>query len=316
MDYKSTLNLPKTSFPMKANLASAEPKVLAQWEQDRLYEQILSKRKGSDPFILHDGPPYANGDIHIGHALNKVLKDFIVRYRTMQGRWSPYIPGWDCHGLPIEYALMKELKVTKHQVNIVDFRRKARAYAQRYVAIQRDQFKRLGVQGDWDHPYLTLQPDYVAAALRALAALVSKGFVYRARKPVNWCWSCETALAEAEVEYEQYSSPSIYVKFELDPESAQQVLRTGSDAMGSDPGWVFLVIWTTTPWTLMGNVAVAVHPSFRYAARKIGPRQVGLFLENLPASTQRDLEKAGIEPPILTKFEGKQMEGWTYRHPF
>ncbi len=302
MDYKATLNLPKTSFPMKGNLPQSEPKLLERWDKSSLYGQILERRKGKPLFVLHDGPPYANGEIHIGHALNKVLKDLIVRHQTMRGKLSHYIPGWDCHGLPIEYALMRELKVTKHQVDVVDFRRKARAYALQYVGIQRDQFKRLGVTGDWEHPYLTLEPGYAASALRVLKALVEKGFVYRARKPVNWCWSCETALAEAEVEYERHTSLSIYVKFPVGDAGA----RHGDH----------LVIWTTTPWTLMGNVAVAVHPDFEYAWRQVGPHERWLTLAQLPASAQRDLGASVDSGHIVETVRGEALEGLVYRHPF
>ena len=300
MDYKATLNLPKTDFPMKANLAQAEPKVLARWDEERLYEKLQTARKEAPPFILHDGPPYANGDIHIGHALNKILKDFILRYQSMRGRRAPYVPGWDCHGLPIEFALMKDLKTTKHKVDVVDFRKKARAYAQRFVDTQRQQFKRLGILGDWDHPYLTLHPEYVAAELRALAKIVSKGFVYRARKPVNWCWSCETALAEAEVEYDNLSSPSLYAKF--------PVLQDGPDK-------TYLVIWTTTPWTLMGNVAVAVHSDFTYAKRRVSPNEIWITLADLPKAALRDVKSAS-EAEVIETFPGKKLEGLRYRHPF
>ncbi len=312
MDYKATLNLPKTSFPMKANLPAAEPKVLARWEEERLTEKILAARKDGEPFILHDGPPYANGDIHMGHALNKVLKDIIVRFHGLRGRRAPYVPGWDCHGLPIEHALMKEMKVTKHQVKIVEFRKQARAYALKYVGIQREQFKRLGIQGDWEHPYLTLEPGYVAAELNALAELVSKGYVYRARRPVNWCWSCETALAEAEVEYDQHTSPSIYVKFELTPDSARKLKLPADQEIFP----VFLVIWTTTPWTLMGNVAVAVHPDFEYAVRRGSGSQAWIVLADLPKGSPLMGPIGEDSHPLLKKLRGKDLEGLVYRHPF
>ena len=312
MDYKATLNLPKTSFAMKGNLPQTEPKMLERWEAEKLYAQVLAHREGSPSFILHDGPPYANGDIHIGHALNKILKDFIVRSKTMRGFQSPYVPGWDCHGLPIEYALMKELKVNKHQVDIADFRRKARVYATKYVGIQRDQFKRLGIQGDWGNPYLTLEPGYVTAALRVLSTLVGKGFIYRARKPVNWCWSCETALAEAEVEYEAHTSPSVYVKFPLTEETAR---KNGRIEPGARRG-TYLVIWTTTPWTLMGNVAVAVHPNLEYAVRNVGQNEEWITLVNLPEGTRQalgsDVDPRNVKQTII----GKDLEGWKYYHPF
>ncbi len=315
-DYKSTLNLPKTAFPMKGNLPLTEPQVLARWEEQRLYEKLLEARRGAEPFILHDGPPYANGDIHMGHALNKILKDIIVRYQTMRGKRAPYVPGWDCHGLPIEYALMKELKVTKHQVKAADFRKQAREYALKYVGIQREQFKRLGVMGDWDHPYLTLDPGYVSAALRALAALASKGYIYRARRPVNWCWSCETALAEAEVEYEQHSSPSVFVKFELtggDRFASPAFLRK-QEGGARDDVKVYLVIWTTTPWTLMGNVAVAVHPEYEYSVWKVGSEE-WVTASELPADSRELIGFEKNRPQELKRLRGKELEGLLYRHP-
>jgi len=310
MDYKTTLNLPKTAFPMRANLPENEPKRLAQWEESRFYQGLLEHGQGKPPFILHDGPPYANGDIHIGHALNKILKDLVVRYQSSRGKHTPFIPGWDCHGLPIEYQLMKELGVTKHQVDRVAFRKKARAFALKFVETQREQFKRLGCLGDWDNPYLTLEPAYVGETLRALWALVRKGFVYRDRRPVNWCWSCETALAEAEVEYEDYASPSVFVKFELDKESAQSLL---SGVAGPETQ-VYLVIWTTTPWTLMGNVAVAVHPKFKYAVHRAGTDELWVTASNLPAQSVKALGLKPTDKPIR-ELSGKEMEGWRYQHP-
>ena len=203
MDYKATLQLPRTDFPMKADLPKREPAAIARWDAMGLYARVLKKNqeRGGPRFLLHDGPPYANGDIHIGHALNKILKDVIVRYKTMRGFDAPYVPGWDCHGMPIEHQLFKELKLTKHQIAQTVFREQARAYAQRYVDIQREQFKRLGVLGDWDRPYLTMAKDYELTILRMFRELMEAGYIYRGKKPVYWCATCETALAEAEVEY-------------------------------------------------------------------------------------------------------------------
>jgi isoleucyl-tRNA synthetase len=198
MDYKQTLNLPATNFPMKADLPVREPLFLKKWEEQGIYSQIRAASKGKKKFILHDGPPYANGDIHIGHALNKILKDAIVKFRTMRGFDSPYVPGWDCHGLPVEHQLFKELKITKHEIDPVTFRKKAADYANGFVAKQRDQFKRLGIFGDWERPYLTLAPGYEACVIEAFGRLVEKGFIYQSLKPVHWCVSCETALAEAD----------------------------------------------------------------------------------------------------------------------
>ncbi|MCX5710779.1 MAG: isoleucine--tRNA ligase, partial [Candidatus Omnitrophica bacterium] len=298
-DYKSTLNLPKTDFPMKADLPKREPETLKRWQAQDLYGSILKKSNGKPKYVLHDGPPYANGDIHIGHALNKTLKDIVVKYKNLQGFDSPYVPGWDCHGLPVEHQLFKELKINKYQIAQVDFRKKAFDYAMRYVELQKEEFKRLGVFGDWEHPYLTLDPVYEKSIIDSLGELVKKGYIYRGLKPVNWCYRCETALAEAEVEYEDHASPSIFVKFKLD---AQKDFK---DA--------FLVIWTTTPWTLMANVAVAVHPAFTYSYIKSEKGNL------IVASTLLNsfLEKAGIGGHQLIKeFKGKDLEGLTYDHPF
>src|SRR3989338_11324305 len=202
MDYKNTLNLPRTDFPMKADLPHRNPGILRGWQDNELYNGIRKKYKGKRKFILHDGPPYANGNIHMGHALNKILKDIVIKYRTMRGFDSPYVPGWDCHGLPVEHQLFKELKITKYEIGQVEFRKKAHAYAMKFVELQKEEFKRLGVLGDWGSPYLTLYRDYEASVIRSFGKLVEGGYIYKDLKPVNWCATCETALAEAEVEYE------------------------------------------------------------------------------------------------------------------
>ncbi len=308
MEYRKTLNLPQTEFAMKANLAQREPARLAKWEKENLYGQIREKSKGGPrgKFILHDGPPYANGDIHIGHALNKILKDMIVKFRTMQGFDSPYIPGWDCHGLPIEHQLFKELKLDKTKVDRVDFRRRAHDYAMKYVGIQKEQFKRLGVLGDWDNPYLTLTKDYEYWILKSLQTLTEKGYVYRGLKPVNWCFGCETALAEAEVEYKNHTSPSVYVKFKVNNPEAIKDLPKGKD--------VYLLIWTTTPWTLIANVAVAVHPAYKYKIVD-DPTHGILIIEDSLVPTLKWREK-GAHPPILGYIQGKMLESLKYAHPF
>jgi len=258
MDYKSTLNLPKTGFPMKANLPSHEPEHSSKWQSINIYQLIQQKSKKNPKYILHDGPPYANGDIHIGHALNKTLKDIVVKYKTMRGFYSPFVPGWDCHGLPVEHQLFKELGITKNEISQIEFRKKAYGYAMKFVTIQKEQFKRLGVFGDWNNPYLTLTPDYEEAILRSFLDLVKKVYIYRGLKPVNWCFKCETALAEAEVEYEEHTSPSIYVKFEIiNPVDKLRGLLKGKK--------FYAIAWTTTPWTLIANVAIAIHPDFKYA---------------------------------------------------
>ncbi len=304
MDYQKTLNLPKTDFAMKANLAQRELDFLRKWQELDIYQKIRQNSQGREKFVLHDGPPYANGNIHIGHALNKILKDMIVKFKTMQGFDSPYIPGWDCHGLPIEHQLLKDLKTTKAKVECVDFRNKAHDYAMNFVGVQREQFKRLGVFGDWENPYLTLAPEYEYWILESLATLTEKEYVYRGLKPVNWCFHCETALAEAEVEYEDHASPSVYVKFSV---NNPEVLD------GSFKKKLSLLIWTTTPWTLLANVAVAVHPQFQYALVDIGSEI--LIIETSLAP--KIFSKAGIsEFTILKELPGSTLTKIVYTHPF
>ena len=306
MDYKSTLNLPKTDFPMKADLPKREPLLLKQWEDAALYELIREKGAGKPKYVLHDGPPYANGDIHIGHALNKNLKDIVIKFKTMRGFDSPYVPGWDCHGLPVEHQLFKELKITKYQIGQVEFRQKAHDYALKYVSTQREQFKRLGVFGDWQNPYLTLDPVYEEGIIRSFGTLVEKGYIYRGLKPVNWCFKCETALAEAEVEYGDHVSPSVFVKFEIDRSNGLP-----GDKVATSPS--HLLIWTTTPWTLVANVAVAVHPELSYVLVDTEKGKM-IIAESLLSSV---LSRAGIEKyEILNKYEGAQLQGLVYQHPF
>ncbi len=272
MDYKTTLNLPKTDFPMKANLPQREPELLAWWQQEGLYERIQEQGQGRPLFVLHDGPPYANGRIHIGHALNKILKDIIVKSKTMAGFRVPYLPGWDCHGLPIEHQVLKELGDKKKNLDVLAIRRLCREYAEKYLGIQREEFRRLGVLGEWDHPYVTMDPAYEATILREFGKFVEQGGVYKGLKPVLWCMVDQTALAEAEVEYEDHTSPSIYVKF---PVVTQPNLLGGSAifdlAFPPDVKSVSVVIWTTTPWTLPANQALCLHPEFDYAFVQVGP---------------------------------------------
>jgi len=300
-EYKHTLNLPKTDFPMKADLPKREPLMLEDWSKSGLYGLIRKKPAKKGKYILHDGPPYANGDIHIGHALNKTLKDIVMKYKTMQGYDCPYVPGWDCHGLPIEHQLFKELKITKHQIPQLEFRKKAHDYAMKHVANQKEQFKRLGIFGDWENPYLTLSHEYEEAIIRSFNKLYDggKGFIARGLKPVNWCFKCETALAEAEVEYENHISPSVFVKFKA---------REGK---GMFPDSYF-VIWTTTPWTLIANVAVAVHPDLSYSYVKTS--KGNLIIADVRLNV---LEQAGIDKYELIKnFKGRDLEGIVYDHPF
>jgi isoleucyl-tRNA synthetase len=259
MDYKKTLNLPSTKFPMKASLAKREPGQLKIWDEDGLYEKIRQVSRGREKFILHDGPPYANGHIHIGTALNKILKDIIIRSRQMTGYDAVYVPGWDCHGLPVEHNVEKELGSKKLEMSQAEIRRLCRAYAEKYIEIQREEFKRLGVMGEWEDPYLTMNYEYEATIARECGKFAIQGSLFRSKKPIYWCCSCKTALAEAEIEYHDESSPSIFVKFPLKDDLSAEIPDLGDKK-------VFVVIWTTTPWTLPANLAVALHPEFVYAA--------------------------------------------------
>src|SRR5437016_9773878 len=245
-NYKDTLNLPRTDFPMKANLAQREPELLKKWEETRIYQQIQKARENSELFVLHDGPPFANGDVHMGTALNKILKDFVVKSQTMLGKRAPYVPGWDCHGLPIEYKVVKESR----DLSPLEVRKRCDAFARKYVDLQRAQFKRLGVLGDWERPYLTLDPKYEAEILRAFAVFVEKGLVYQSKKPVFWSTGAQTALAEAEVEYQERDDTAVYVKFPI--------------VSGEWKDKASIAIWTTTPWTLPANLAIAVDPKTEY----------------------------------------------------
>src|SRR5207248_10834404 len=249
-NYKNTLNLPRTEFPMKANLAAREPEMLREWEETRLYQQIQKSRDGRELFVLHDGPPFANGDVHMGTALNKILKDFVVKSQTMLGKRAPYLPGWDCHGLPIEYKVVKESR----GLSPLEVRRRSEAFARKYIDIQRQQFKRLGVLGEWDHPYLTMDPKYEAVILKVFAEFVDKGLVYQSQKPVFWSTGAQTALAEAEVEYQERDDTAVYVAFPI----------TSGDLAGK----ASMAIWTTTPWTLPANLAIAVDPDELYVVQE------------------------------------------------
>ena len=306
MDYKATLNLPKTDFPMRANLAEREPELLRGWERDNLYARLREARAGREMWILHDGPPYANGHIHIGHALNKILKDMVVKSRSMAGYDAVYVPGWDCHGLPIEHQVDKELGSKAREVPIPEKRRMCRAYAQKFIDIQREEFKRLGVLGDWEHPYLTMDFRYEANILRELGKFVGTGGVYRGLKPVHWCISCLTALAEAEVEYQDDTSPSIYVAFPLTSDPAA---LDGSLA-GAD---VSVVIWTTTPWTLPANLAIVVHPTEEYVVFRSGGRGF-ITAAKLMDETARKCRLAN--PAVVSRFPGARLEGLQAKHPW
>jgi len=302
MEYKDTLNLPKTDFSMKANLAQNEPKIMAAW--NTVYCEVRKKNQQKKKFVLHDGPPYANGLIHLGHALNKILKDIVLKFRTMEGHSSTYIPGWDCHGLPVEHQLLKELKKSKHQVDIVDFRKKAREYALKYVKLQKDDFIRLGIFGEWEKPYLTLQPEYEARVLEVLLSLVEKGYVYRNLRPVNWCMRCETALAEAEIEYNDKQSFSLYCTFELKASERIKAVAGKKKA--------YLLVWTTTPWTLVSNVAVAVHPDFEYVIAERADDYL-IFAKDLIDVIK---EKGVGEFRVVGQVWGKDLDRSKAVHPF
>ncbi|MFZ5866017.1 MAG: isoleucine--tRNA ligase [Thermodesulfobacteriota bacterium] len=304
-DYKNTLNLPQTAFPMRANLPTREPELLKEWESQRIYDQIRSHSQGREKYILHDGPPYANGHIHLGTALNKILKDMIVKSRFMAGFDSEYVPGWDCHGLPIEHNVDKELGEKKLGMSTAHFRQYCRKYAEKWIDVQREEFKRLGVFGDWEDPYLTMNYAYQATIVRELGEFFQSGAVYRGKKPVYWCAHCVTALAEAEVEYMDSATPSIYVRFPaLDDFSTKIPEVAGKN--------VSVVIWTTTPWTIPANLGIMVHPDESYAAVEAGD-QVYILAERL---VPFNMEAFGItDYRILATFPGRTLEGLKCKHP-
>ncbi len=306
MDYKKTLNLPSTRFPMKANLANREPAQLKKWDEDRLYDQIRQDAVNRQPFILHDGPPYANGHIHMGTALNKVLKDIIVRSKQMAGFDAVYVPGWDCHGLPIEHNVDKELGSKKKEMSQAAIRKRCRKYAEKFINIQRDEFKRLGVMGEWENPYLTMNYEYEAIIARECGKFALDGSLVSSKKPIHWCCQCQTALAEAEIEYHDETSPSVFVKFEmidsLDDEFAE--LKGKKTAV---------VIWTTTPWTLPANLAVCLHPDFVYAAVDVGNDEVLILARDL---VENCMQRFNIESfTILTEIDAAALERKRCRHP-
>ncbi len=306
LDFKDTLNLPQTAFSMKAKLAQREPEILKKWESAGLYAKILASRSGRPTFVLHDGPPYANGHIHLGTALNKILKDFIIKSRTMDGFLAAYLPGWDCHGLPIEIKVDQQLGEKKKAMSIIQIREECTRYALKFIDIQRQEFKRLGVLGEWDKPYLTMDPAYEAAVMRHLAAFFRKGSVYKGKRPVYWCASCQTALAEAEIEYKDRRSDSIFVKFPVISDLSEKFPALKGKR-------VSVLIWTTTPWTLPANLAIAFHPEYEYAAFEAG-EEVYIAAKRLIPLLREELRL----PPgrILAEFNGREMEGLKARHPF
>jgi isoleucyl-tRNA synthetase len=299
-NYKDTLNLPKTDFPMKASLTTREPEMLKRWEEAGLYQQIQKAREGAELFVLHDGPPFANGDVHMGTALNKILKDLVVKSKSMAGFRAPYVPGWDCHGLPIEYKVVKESR----GLSPLEVRKRSEAFARKFINIQREQFKRLGVFGQWEKPYLTLNPGYEADILRAFAVFVEKGLVYESLKPVFWSSGAQTALAEAEVEYQDREDTAVYVKFPI--------------VSGDLAGKASIAIWTTTPWTLPANLAIAVHPKELYVMREFRKEGTAEMLVLAASLVEAFCAATGFEPTgePISSFPGSQLEGATAQHPF
>ncbi|CEH32078.1 isoleucine--tRNA ligase [Aneurinibacillus migulanus] len=300
MDYSKTLKLPKTDFPMRGGLPTREPEMQARWEENNIYKKVQARTNGRPKFILHDGPPYANGDIHIGHALNKVLKDFIVRSKSMSGFDAPYVPGWDTHGLPIEHAIIKNEKIDRHKVGVVEFRERCADYAYKYVDKQRDQFKRLGVRGDWDNPYITLKPEYEARQVKIFGEMAKKGYIYKGLKAVYWSPSSETALAEAEIEYKDKRSASIYVAF--------PVIEGNGKLTEGDK----VVIWTTTPWTIPANLAIAIHPELEYSLIKTEGEKF-LIASGLLENVAQTIGWETYE--VVAEYKGAELEGVVCRHP-
>src|SRR5216110_967441 len=299
-NYKDTLNLPRTEFPMKANLAAREPEMLKAWEETRLYQQIQKSRQGRELFVLHDGPPFANGDVHMGTALNKVLKDFVVKSQTMLGNRAPYVPGWDCHGLPIEYKVVRESR----ELSPLEVRKRSEAFARKFIDIQREQFKRLGVFGDWENPYITMDPNYEAEILRAFAVFVEEGLVYQSKKPVFWSTGAQTALAEAEVEYQERDDTAVYVKFPI--------------VSGELAGKASIAIWTTTPWTLPANLAIAVDPKEIYVVQQFQHDGISDTLRLADRLVDAFCLATKFEPTgePLASFPGSKIDKITARHPF
>ncbi|HEX3014966.1 MAG TPA: isoleucine--tRNA ligase [Desulfobacteria bacterium] len=295
------MNLPQTDFPMRGNLPKREPEILKFWEEEDIYHKVQAANAGKQKYILHDGPPYANGDIHLGHTMNKVLKDMIIKFKSMNGFDAPYVPGWDTHGLPIEQQVIKKLGINRKAVSAVEFRKKCEEYALKYVSIQREEFKRLGVRGDWENPYLTLRKEYEAAQIGVFGEMAKKGYIYKGLKPVYWCPSCETALAEAEIEYADKRSASIYVKFPV------------KDSHGLFPeNNAYVVIWTTTPWTIPANVAISVHPEYEYVLADFDGEKWVLAKDLLPnflAATELP------QPQIIKEFAGRELERVVCSHP-
>ncbi|TKI97950.1 isoleucine--tRNA ligase, partial [Bacillus wiedmannii] len=300
MEYKNTLLMPKTEFPMRGNLPKREPAMQEQWAEMNIYEKVQEHTKGRPLFVLHDGPPYANGDIHMGHALNKVLKDFIVRYKSMTGYCAPYVPGWDTHGLPIEQALTNK-GVKRKEMTVAEFRKLCAEYAYEQVERQREQFKRLGVRADWDNPYITLEPAYEAQQIKVFGDMAKKGYIYKGQKPVYWSPTSESALAEAEIEYQDKKSASIYVAFPV---------KDGKNVLEGDEKFI---IWTTTPWTLPANLGISVHPELEYAIVKVNDEKY-IIASELFETVAKTLEWENAE--VVKTVKGSELEYTVAKHPF
>ena len=306
-DYNKTIHLPVTEFPMRAGLPKREPELLNGKYEVETYHKLMKHNQGKPSFILHDGPPYANGDIHIGTALNKILKDMIVRYKNMTGYQAPYIPGWDTHGLPIESAILKNKKIKRDELSDVEFRDKCREYALSYVDRQRSEFQRLGVVGDWENPYLTLKPEFEAEQIRVFGKMAEKGYIYKGLKPVYWCYTDETALAEAEIEYQDDPCTTIFVKFKVKDDR-------GKLASLTDLNQTYFVIWTTTAWTLPGNRAISVNPDFEYVLMKVASGEVYIVAKDLAGEVAK---AAGIDSyQVIATLPGAELELMTAQHPF
>ena len=301
MDYKDTLLMPKTKFKMRGGLINKEPKMQEEWRDMDLYEKKLKQNEGNTPYILHDGPPFANGALHMGHALNKIIKDIIIRNKQMQGYYAPYVPGWDTHGLPIEQALTNK-GIDRKSMTIEEFRNKCIEFANTQIDAQREGFKRMGIDGEWDNPYLTYKPEFEASQIRVLKDMVEKDLIYKGKKPIYWSPASESSLAEAELEYKDKRSPSIYVSFEV--EDGKRVLDTG----------VGLVIWTTTPWTIPSNMAVAVHPELNYVQFNYEGKEY-VVVEDL---LDHLCEEVGFDKEKVTRtkeFKGSELEYIEAKHP-
>jgi len=303
MDYSKTVNLPQTDFSMKANLTNREPEMLKKWEKEKIYHKILKEKEGHDLFLLHDGPPYANGHIHLGHALNKILKDIIIKHKSLQGYQTPYVPGWDCHGLPIELSVSKSLGKKVKEMSKEEIRQKCREYAKKHIEIQKEEFKRLGIFADFENPYLTMSKEYEAKIIEIFGDIFSKGYIARNKKPIYWCPTCVTALAEAEVEYAQHSSPSIYVKFKISPESLKEKELSENS---------FVVIWTTTPWTLPANLGVCFHPQFKYSFYKFKDEYY-LLADDLLSQFEA---KTGLKNEKRISLSSEEIANLKVNHPF